>query len=772
APADLMGGDGFESGQIVSTLGMGALTVHGNIIGGFGEDSGAVGSGGVIGKVTVDKSVIGGPGIRSGAVLSTTGMQAVSIGEDLLGGTGDNSGFIASSVSIRSVAIGGSIVGGAGSHSGSVGSFGPLGAVSVGEDLRGGPGSGSGQIVSATTIKSVDIVRDLVGGSSFESGSIGSLRGLGPISIGGSLFAGSGERSGLISTQQRPVDVISSEVIFDPPIAPIARVTIGGSIVGLAEAPSEGVGSGFEAGSILSSGKLGAVVVTGDLIGGDNSQSGRIASETSIVSILIGGSLIGGDGDRSGVIEARGAIGPVRIGEDLRGGAGEGSGLLGANSLAKVHVGLNLLGGDGGYSGVIETRSSDSNTSPGGNLGPVVIGAAIRGGQVGPGSGQIYSAAKLASVTVGFGENLDGEQFTGVAGGLATGSGVIASRGDMGPVIIHGGLQGNLFSGSGTTGFGDEAGKILSGGKLASLTANYIYGGFGNYDTNTDDPSSRGQVVAHGAIGKVIIEQSLVGNSGRESGQIRGHSIGSVFVGNNVSGSSGQGSGSIVANGHGIGSIFLGGTLSGGSGVRSGWVAAFGNIGSFEAQFVGGNGETFGGPDRPRVSAGYTLQTVTVAISAYGSDFVAGYDPDGNPFNADAQIGKVTLGSFPSSDGQTTGTIYGLNIVAGALTGDRASENDDGVFSTGDDLVIDDPANEPSVYSRIASVIIKGPLISSSTQGDRYGIVAEIIGSLKIGSSTISLTAGPSNDPKSSSGGGLSQDFYFRELRPVSAGAV
>ncbi|MEA3207271.1 MAG: hypothetical protein QOE70_328 [Chthoniobacter sp.] len=289
--ADVLGGDGKESGQIASALGIKNLTVNGSLIGGAGEDSGAVGSGGTLGFVKIAGNVVGGKGLRSGAILSSLAMQAVSIDGNLDGGDGDNSGFVASAGTMKSVTIGGHLKGGAGDFSGSVGSIKALGDVVVGfedevaafftsdaGDLIGGSGKGSGQIVSASTIKSVT-VDDLVGGSDFESGTIGSLKGLGPILVKGSIYAGSGERSGLITTAEKLPAV-------PLPPANIDSVTVLGSIHGLLTPAASPAGPG--AGGILSSGDIGPVTVGGTLEGGQNFGSGMVAARGSLGPVEVG----------------------------------------------------------------------------------------------------------------------------------------------------------------------------------------------------------------------------------------------------------------------------------------------------------------------------------------------------------------------------------------------------------------------------------------------------------------------------------------------------
>ncbi len=748
---NLVGGDGAFSGQIVGVDGITNVTVKGNIQGGIGLESGAIGAAGTLGTVMVTKSLVGDVGDRSGTILGFTSINNVKIGGNIEGGSGFNSGAI-----------------GAGSIFSSIPGVVQIGTVVVTGDIIGGAGASSGQIVSQGTIKNVT-VRNLIGGSEFESGSIGSLKGLGPILVTGSITAGTGERSGLITTEEAP-----DEGGIPDADAPIASVTVLGSITAGR--------AGFGAGGILSSGKLGPVVVGGNVVGGDNTDTGRIHSSSGITSVKIGGSVIGGDGGGSGSIRSSLDLGPVTIGSstssgNLLGGGGVRSGsVLSGGKLAKIDVWGNVAGDEGAGSGSIETQGEGLL----GNMGAVFIAKSLIGGFGSSGavdSGQIFSSGKLASVVIGDPKDSDNESGS-VIGGIALGSGTISSELDMGPVKIKRDLQG---------GTGDESGKITSGGKIASLTigsetfGGSIDGGEGNYDTTIEAGAQLGQVFAEGTIGPVVVFGNVSGNAidpegGAYSGQIRGLSIasvtihgslngglgdysgglyatslniGPVVIANNLQGGGGFGSGFISAEGN-LSSVKIGNSLLGGDGSGSGYVAAGGNLTTFEADFASGNSES----SRPRISAGKLISSVTINGSIFNTDILAGYNTSGFGFNPDAQIGTVKIGTFADSETES-GTMQGTNIVAGI------SARGDGYFGTSDDQPLSG-TDKPAIYSKIASVIVKGSIINTSNSGDTFGIVAQHLVSVKVGGSPLSLTAGARNNHYQPTG--LSSDTVYGEV--------
>jgi hypothetical protein len=71
---------------------------------------------------------------------------------------------------------------------------------------------------------------------------------------------------------------------------------------------------------------------------------------------------------------------------------------------------------------------------------------------------------------------------------------------------------------------------------------------------------------------------------------------------------------------------------------------------------------------------------------------------------------------------------------------------DNGFFGDGDDDLITEVGEAPGIDSRIASILIKGTALGTTGGGDHFGFVAQHIGSLKIGSIRLPLTAGSGSD--------------------------
>ena len=105
--------------------------------------------------------------------------------------------------------------------------------------------------------------------------------------------------------------------------------------------------------------------------------------------------------------------------------------------------------------------------------------------------------------------------------------------------------------------------------------------------------------------------------------------------------------------------------------------------------------------------------------------------------NADAQIGQVVVG----------GDWIASSLTAGAFQGP------DGLFGTADDVKFDGIGvggvkDVDTIFSKITSLTIGGQAYGTVGGDDHYGIVAEIVGSVKVkgGTTTFSLNAGNGND--------------------------
>lgn len=279
-------GDGIESGRIVASGEIGAVSIDGDVQGGAGGNSGSIESQGKIASLRIGGSLGGGDGAKSGTISSFGGIGPVTIRGSIVGGSGTESGYLYSEYAVSSIKVGGSLIGGDGVESGKV-------------EFRKGVGG-------------VTITGNLKGGAGYSSGTMSVSGESGPLTVGGSLLGGDGSRSGTIQlgatlrgNSRINGDLIggggtSSGAIFG---TGIDNLIIGGSIRG---------GTASESGSVDGS-RIKNLSIGGDLIGGNASGiqdlegAGRI-SAYSIANLTVGGSIVAGTDATSGNFEDNGAI--------------------------------------------------------------------------------------------------------------------------------------------------------------------------------------------------------------------------------------------------------------------------------------------------------------------------------------------------------------------------------------------------------------------------------------------------------------------------------
>jgi hypothetical protein len=136
-----------------------------------------------------------------------------------------------------------------------------------------------------------------------------------------------------------------------------------------------------------------------------------------------------------------------------------------------------------------------------------------------------------------------------------------------------------------------------------------------------------------------------------------------------------------------------------------------------------------------RISAGTSIDDISIAGSIFGSEILVGRGREGIsgetrevPANPDARIGTITVG----------GSWFDTSVAVGTFAGS------DGVFGTLDDKI--SHGGNPSVVGTIESIEIGGSAGVNSGSFAGAGIVAEYIRSLSIGKGQIDLKAGPRND--------------------------
>lgn len=612
------------------------------------------------------------------------------------------------------------------------GALGRIGSMVIGGSFVGGSATGSGT-VTAEQIGSIRIARDLIGGLSDSTGVIIGIDSIDSVSIGGSLLGGVGSASGQVGAGS----------------GGIGKVVINGSLVG---------GQGQGSGGISTDGEIGSVSIGQSLIGGDDQSAGQIVSESAIGKVSIKGSIIGGSGDSTAIISAN-EIRQVTVGKDVLGAGTSSASIFGGN------IGSVKIGGDLSGLGSSSARISAEN-----ELGSVTIGGSIRG--FGFASGAV-EANIIGSVNV-----------KGSVSGTNEDAGVISANTSLDRVVIGGDL----------TGAGGGAGAINVAGTIGSVTINgSIDGGFVFGNTSLDrvtvggDVSSPAEsaISSEGELGTVVIKgtlHSVNGSGGIFGNSIEGVTIGgdltntfiasseggigtvkisgslvessifttdldSLTVGRDVIGSASEG-GAVFAEGA-IGSVVIKGSILsgiGGSGIFAevlDSVKVGGDIAGTSANPVHisavGTGATSGDTD-------LAIASLTVGGRVENANILAGLNTLFSPQNADAQIGKVTVG----------GDWINSNIVAGI-------NPTNGVIGDGDDVIIAEVGQVPTIVASIASITIKGAVAGTFGGTDGFGFTAEEIKAVSIAGKKVVLEDGAGNDNPT----GLDPLFVFGNTQDV-----
>ena len=469
----------------------------------------------------------------------------------------------------------------------------------------------------------------------------------------------------------------------------IASVTIGGSLIG-----RQTSGSTHD-GMVYSYGDMGAVKITGDVIGGAGLSSGSIHCGGKLTSVTIGGSLIGGSDLSTGRVFSSLGIGAVTIDGSILGGShlvqsqySSSSGIVYTDGMiASVTVGGSLRGGAGSYSGAVHSKL---------DMGAVKVAGSVYGGSFL--AGRIESEGKLASVTIG-----------GSLIGDIQSSAIIRSSQDMGPVNISKDVIGRR-SGSARISSQSKITSVTIGGSLiggerqsgvisvlGELTTLSIGGDIrGGSASGSDDFDDSGLVRAT-RIGTLTLNGSLIAGTDNTSGQFT--DSGAIRVRDDIANLTIKGN--VIGNSTNLALITARGQLTP-SGATD---LAIGKL-------------TING----RVEYGLIVAGSSAAPAITSA-------------NSDAQIGPVVIG----------GDWIASSLAAGASTGSDAfygNNNDVLMFGAG-------VKDVSTVSSKITSIVIGGQVMGTpALMSDHFGFVAENIGSFKVkgGTMTYSLIAGNSND--------------------------
>jgi hypothetical protein len=252
------------------------------------------------------------------------------------------------------------------------------------------------------------------------------------------------------------------------------------------------------------------------------------------------------------------------------------------------------------------------------------------------------------------------------------------------------------------------------------------------------DLAQSGTLRTTGSIGKIVVQGDLTGGTASETGAIfSGRNIGSATVGGSVVGGPATLSGGIYSSGK-ITTLTLNADLKAGSALHSGSIIAD----SAKTITIGGNliggasvsgifvekvltrltlGGTEGADGHANIVAGgpaaggIAISKLTVTGSMSGAQVLAGYNSQLAVVNSNARIGKVTVGE----------DLIATSIVAGI-------DGVNGIFGDADDQV-DPAAPKPKYLSSIGTILVDGMIEGTDGGTDQFAILAEKIGSIKIG---------------------------------------
>jgi hypothetical protein len=310
-------------------------------------------------------------------------------------------------------------------------------------------------------------------------------------------------------------------------------------------------------------------------------------------------------------------------------------------------------------------------------------------------------------------------------GSTGTNGGMLNLYDVNGSVTVKGSIIGGSASGSGQVRMGNAKSVLIGGsiigGDLDSGSATYN-GALNHYS---------------GTIGSITIGGSIIGGSVSgsgsllESGALSLQNAGSVLIKGNVIAGEDNSSGTLSRSGaiqaeESIGAVTIKGHVTGSSTHRA-VIAAFG----------------------PGTLLGSGTQELAIAKIAIGgnvtrADFLAGFD-DSSGRDGDGSIGSVAV----------KGDWFASSISAGVIdTGGTG-------FGGADDTISSD-GNSPAITSRIASIVIGGTFGGTAGAGDTFGFVAQQIGLVKIGGSTVFTGTAATDAVKALPS--VTSDLYVREV--------
>jgi hypothetical protein len=371
----------------------------------------------------------------------------------------------------------------------------------------------------------------------------------------------------------------------------------------------------------------------------------------------------------------------------------------------------------------------------------------------------ILTTAKLGSVTIG----------GNLIGGATTDTGEVAAD-IIGSIKIMGNVIGGTAFQTGR--IATNVNGALSGGaspgplgKDAGNIGSVYIGG----DMVGGSAQATGVIFTPTNLGMVTVKGSVLGGSAITSGGIDGATIGAVAIGGDLLGTQFSSATAVdhtafIRSQTNLKSVTIGGSVQpgvetgGGALTFSGAIQAGQTLGPVKilGSIFGNSTNTviISGAGLPIASLAAPLKhdpaitSVSVKGSATYAQIEAGYDLNGNAFSGDASIGAVAIG----------GDLIASDIIAGV----KSTSAD---FGNTSDTMIVRPAAATSdgILATIASIVVGGQIEGTAATGDMFGIEAQLIGSIKVGTLNLPMTKGPGNDGFFISGT-TGKDVHIREL--------
>jgi hypothetical protein len=425
-----------------------------------------------------------------------------------------------------------------------------------------------------------------------------------------------------------------------------------------------------------SAGNIDAITVGGSLIGGSPADSGAIYSSGNIGNVSLGGSVFGSSGSISGSLHAFGNIGDVRITGSLFGSSGNESGSISATRVGSLSV-AGIFGGGGEKSGSVNYIA--------GNLS---IEGSIRGD------------AGIESGLVQF---------------------VSSNRGN----VDIGGVIGGSGARSGNLGYGESSANRVN-------IRGSVIGGSGE---------SSGQVAM--PLNSLTIGGSVIGGTGSSSGSVIVGSVDSLTINGDIRGGNAFGTASLTKSGYvAVGAaqtITVGGNLvagldgTSGSYEYNGAIVATTDIRNLtiRGNVQGNSGNPFliqaYGQKSPRGRTDLAFGTISITGNVTRAKILAGVNPRGTRFNADAQVRELVVGGGWTASDFLVGVYHAGGGVYRKYAGSGVKDSS-------------------TVTSSVGRISITGSINGTSSAGDHFGFASEHIQNFTRGTTPLTLTTGKSND--------------------------